>query len=174
MFILPYFYIHNLYYIKTMAEKKFTNELKQTFDYIKNTILKEYDCDKISTEYFIISILENEYSVGNKVLSKIMLHDSMENAKVHFYQWLSQNAKSFGGKKEYDDIFELVSYEYTDQYDLFMSSLKHFNIERIGYPLTVMGDDFVFGFGSSDKTKIKRKIFEAYRNKKTNYVDTIK
>ena len=30
-----------------MAEKKFTNELKQTFDYIKNTILKEYDCDKI-------------------------------------------------------------------------------------------------------------------------------
>lgn len=89
-----------------MAEKKFTNELKQTFDYIKNTILKEYDCDKISTEYFIISILENEYSVGNKVLSKVMLHDSIENAKVHFYQWLSQNAKSFGGKKEYDDIFE--------------------------------------------------------------------
>ena len=89
-----------------MAEKKFTNELKQTFDYIKNTILKEYDCDKISTEYFIISILENEYSVGNKVLSKIMLHDSMENAKVHFYQWLSQNAKSFGGTKGYDDIFE--------------------------------------------------------------------
>ena len=34
-----------------MAEKKFTNELKQTFSYIKNTILKEYDCDKISTEY---------------------------------------------------------------------------------------------------------------------------
>lgn len=89
-----------------MAEKKFTNELKRTFDYIKNTILKEYDCDKISTEYFIISVLENEYSVGNKVLSKIMLHDSMENAKVHFYQWLSQNARSFGGTKEYDDIFE--------------------------------------------------------------------
>lgn len=90
-----------------MAVKKFTNELKQTFDYIKNTILKEYDCDKISTEYFIISVLENEYSVGNKVLSKIMLHDSMENTKAHFYQWLSQNAKSFGGAKEYDDIFEV-------------------------------------------------------------------
>ena len=98
--------MYNLYCLNTMAEKKFTNELKQTFSYIKNTILKEYDCDKISTEYFIISILENEYSVGNKVLSKIMLHDSMENAKVHFYQWLSQNAKSFGGTKGYDDIFE--------------------------------------------------------------------
>ena len=70
-----------------MAEKKFTNELKQTFDYIKNTILKEYDCDKISTEYFIISILENEYSVGNKVLTKVMLHDSIENTKKEqFFQ----------------------------------------------------------------------------------------
>jgi len=89
-----------------MAEKKFTNELKQTFDYIQNTILKEYDCDKISTEYFIISVLENEESIGNKVLSKIMLYDSMVEAKVYFYQWLSQNAKSFGGTKEYDEIFD--------------------------------------------------------------------
>ena len=55
-----------------------------------------------------------------------------------------------------------------------MSSLKHFKVQRIGYPLTVIGDDYVFGFGSSDKTRIKRKIFESYRNKATNYVDTIK
>ena len=27
-----------------MIDKKFTNELKQTFDYIQNTLLKEYDC----------------------------------------------------------------------------------------------------------------------------------
>ena len=57
---------------------------------------------------------------------------------------------------------------------LFISSLKHFKVQRIGYPLTVIGDDYVFGFGSSDKTRIKRKIFESYRNKATNYVDTIK
>ena len=75
---------------------------------------------------------------------------------------------------DYSNIFELVSYEYTDKYDLFMSSLKHFKVQRIGYPLTVIGDDYVFGFGSSDKTRIKRKIFESYRNKATNYVDTIK
>lgn len=89
-----------------MAEKKFTNELKQTFDYIQNTILKEYDCDKITTEYFILSVLENEDSIGNKVLSKIMLHDNIEEAKIHFYQWLSLNAKSFGGNKEYDEVFD--------------------------------------------------------------------
>ena len=31
--------MYNLYCLNTMAEKKFTNELKQTFSYIKNTIL---------------------------------------------------------------------------------------------------------------------------------------
>lgn len=90
-----------------MTEKKFTNELKSTFDYIKNNILKEYETDKITTEYFVVSILENETSVGNKVLSKIMLHDSIENAKQHFYLWLSQNARTFGGAKEYDDVFDI-------------------------------------------------------------------
>lgn len=89
-----------------MAEKKFTNELKQTFDYIQNTLLKEYNCDKISTEYFVLSVLENDDSVGNRVLSKIMLHDSMENAKIHFYEWLSQNSRSFGNTKEYDELFD--------------------------------------------------------------------
>ena len=46
-----------------MAEKKFTNELKQAFDYIQNTILKEYETDKISTEYFILSIFYRKYAV---------------------------------------------------------------------------------------------------------------
>ena len=59
-----------------MAEKKFTNELKQAFDYIQNTILKEYETDKISTEYFILSILSNDFTVGYKVLSKIMLNET--------------------------------------------------------------------------------------------------
>jgi len=89
-----------------MAEKKFTNELKQTFDYIQNTILKEYDCDKIPTEYFILSVLENNDSIANKVLSKIMLHNNIEECKLHFYQWLSQNAKSMGGVKAYDEVFD--------------------------------------------------------------------
>ena len=90
-----------------MAEKNFTNELKQIFDYIQNTILKEYNCDKIPTEYFVLSVLENGDSVGNKVLSKIMLNDNLEEAKTHFYQWLSHNVKSMGGTKEYDKLFEL-------------------------------------------------------------------
>ena len=89
-----------------MIEKRFTNELKQTFDYIQNTILKEYDTDKITTEYFILSVLENNETIANKVLSKIMLHGDMEETKIHFYQWLSQNAKSFGNVKVYDDVFD--------------------------------------------------------------------
>ena len=89
-----------------MVDKKFTNELKQTFDYIQNTLLKEYDCDKIATEYFILAVLQNDFCVGHRVLAKIMLHDTMEKAKVYFYQWLSMNAKTFGSVKQYDEIFE--------------------------------------------------------------------
>ena len=90
----------------TMTEKRFTNELKQTFDYIQNTILKDYDTDKITTEYFILSVLLNEFTVGYKVLSKIMLHDSLEKSKLHFIQWLSMNVKNNGQPKQYDDLFE--------------------------------------------------------------------
>lgn len=89
-----------------MTEKKFTNELKQTFDYIQNTILKDYDTDKITTEYFVLSVLLNDYSVGYKVLSKIMLQDSLEKAKVHFLQWLSMHSKNSLGIKQYDELFE--------------------------------------------------------------------
>ena len=89
-----------------MIDRKFTKELKDLFDYIQNTLLKEYDCDKISTEYFVLAVLMNESCIGHKVLSKIMLSDTIEKAKLYFYQWLSANAKSFGTTKQYDDIFQ--------------------------------------------------------------------
>lgn len=90
-----------------MAEKKFTNELKQTFDYIQNTILKKYDCDKISTVYFMVSVLENDETVANRVLSKIMFHDTMEKAKNDFHLLLSKNAKKSNSIKKYDELFDL-------------------------------------------------------------------
>ena len=89
-----------------MTEKKFTQELKEVFEYIQNTLLKLYNSDKIGPEYFILSILENEKTIAYKVLSKIMLNDILEKTKSHFYQWLSTNAKTFGIIKKYDAVFE--------------------------------------------------------------------
>ena len=89
-----------------MTEKKFTEELKNIFDYIQNKLIKEYDSDRISSEYFILSVLENDYCIAHKVLSKIMLHDTIENAKIHFYQWLSMHLVKINGVRQYDDIFE--------------------------------------------------------------------
>lgn len=89
-----------------MTEKKFTQELKEVFDYIQNTLLKLYNSDKIGPEYFILSVLENEKTIAYKVLSKIMLNDVLEKTKSHFYQWLSANAKTFGIIKKYDAVFE--------------------------------------------------------------------
>lgn len=89
-----------------MTEKKFTQELKEVFDYIQNTLLKLYNSDKIGPEYFILSVLENEKTIAYKVLSKIMLNDVLEKTKLHFYQWLSANTKTFGIIKKYDAVFE--------------------------------------------------------------------
>lgn len=88
-----------------MTERKFTNELKQIFDYIHTTLLKEYECGKIPTQYFIISVLENPSSVAYKILSKIMLQDTIDNAKIHFYSWISTNIRKMGEKTEYDNTF---------------------------------------------------------------------
>ena len=89
-----------------MTEKKFTQELKEVFEYIQNTLLKLYNSDKIGPEYFILSVLENEKTIAYKVLSKIMLNDVLEKTKLHFYQWLSANTKTFGIIKKYDAVFE--------------------------------------------------------------------
>lgn len=146
-------------------------------------IYKKYIIDEMFVSKYNISISnENAKMEKNFIPNKKTYTFEYNNPKIMVYMFkqkdcphcIEQSAYMKELLNDYSNIFELVSYEYTDKYDLFMSSLKHFKVQRIGYPLTVIGDDYVFGFGSSDKTRIKRKIFEAYRNKATNYVDTIK
>lgn len=146
-------------------------------------IYKKYIIDEMFVSKYNISISnENAKMEKNFIPNKKTYTFEYNNPKIMVYMFKQKDCphcieESAYMKKllnDYSNIFELVSYEYTDKYDLFMSSLKHFKVQRIGYPLTVIGDDYVFGFGSSDKTRIKRKIFESYRNKVTNYVDTIK
>lgn len=146
-------------------------------------IYKKYIIDEMFVSKYNISISnENAKMEKNFIPNKKTYTFEYNNPKIRVYMFkqkdcphcIEQSAYMKKLLNDYSNIFELVSYEYTDKYDLFMSSLKHFKVQRIGYPLTVIGDDYVFGFGSSDKTRIKRKIFEAYRNKATNYVDTIK
>ncbi len=146
-------------------------------------IYKKYIIDEMFVSKYNISISnENAKMEKNFIPNKKTYTFEYNNPKIRVYMFKQKDCphcieESAYMKKllnDYSNIFELVSYEYTDKYDLFMSSLKHFKVQRIGYPLTVIGDDYVFGFGSSDKTRIKRKIFESYRNKATNYVDTIK
>lgn len=146
-------------------------------------IYKKYIIDEMFVSKYNISISnENAKMEKNFIPNKKTYTFEYNNPKIMVYMFkqkdcphcIEQSAYMKELLNDYSNIFELVSYEYTDKYDLFMSSLKHFKVQRIGYPLTVIGDDYVFGFGSSYKTRIKRKIFEAYRNKATNYVDTIK
>lgn len=146
-------------------------------------IYKKYIIDEMFVSKYNISISNDNAKMEKSIVPTEKTYTfEYNNPKIRVYMFkqkdcphcIEQSAYMKELLNDYSNIFELVSYEYTDKYDLFMSSLRHFEVQRIGYPLTVMGDDYVFGFGSSDKTRIKRKIFEAYRNKETNYVDTIK
>lgn len=116
-----------------ISEKKFTNELKQIFDYIHNTLLKEYKCDKICTEYFVLAALEKSDNVANKVLSKIMLTESLDGAKAHYNEWMAMNIKSTTGQTIYDATFEDCI-----QYSSEISSQQNANVINSGHVLSAI------------------------------------
>lgn len=116
-----------------ISEKKFTNELKQIFDYIHNTLLKEYKCDKICTEYFVLAALEKSDNVANKVLSKIMLTESLDGAKAHYNEWMAMNIKSTTGQTIYDSTFEDCI-----QYSSELSSQQNANVINSGHVLSAI------------------------------------
>lgn len=89
-----------------MIEKKFTEELGKLINYIDKTLLKKYNTDNITTEYFILAVLENDYSVGNKILSKIMLLDTIAKAKEYYYGLISNNINKINGAKHFDGLFK--------------------------------------------------------------------
>ena len=89
-----------------MTNSKFTQELKDIFRYIQQTLLAKYDTDTVSKDYFILSVLDNEKSVGYRILSKIMLHDVLEDIREHFLQNVSSKPQQTSLLKRYDEAIE--------------------------------------------------------------------
>ena len=89
-----------------MGKKKFTTELKSLFDYINNVLLKDYKSETITTEYFIVSVLENPNCIANHILSKIMVQDSVETVKEYFYKWMEAHRQENVLQTKYDTLFE--------------------------------------------------------------------
>lgn len=146
-------------------------------------IYKKYNIDEMFISSYEISISNEVSEINKKIIPNEKTYSfEYSNSKIKVYVFKENKCPYCINeieylkelKSEYNDIFDYELIEYSDKYDLFKSVLKHFDAPSEGYPFTVMGDDYLYGFSNSDKTKLKRKIFEAYRNKKENYVDTIK
>lgn len=85
-------------------EVSFTDELKSVFKYIQSNLLAEYPSDKITSEYFLWAVLENENCKAYEVLSKTMLTETMETLKAWYYKYISSNVTHLAnGRPEFDE-----------------------------------------------------------------------
>lgn len=74
------------------SEKNITKELKEIFTYIKEDLANEYPSSILTTEYFILAILEKKDCTAYKILSRIMLSESLNVIETWHRQFLSDNA----------------------------------------------------------------------------------
>lgn len=76
----------------TKSEKNITKELKDIFTYIKEDLAEEYPSSILSTEYFIMAILDKKDCTAYKILSRIMLSESINVIEAWHKQHLSNNS----------------------------------------------------------------------------------
>lgn len=89
-----------------MLEANFTNEAVNVFQYIEDKLIKEFPSGNITIDYFLLSVLENEDSIGYQILSKTTLTSTLNT--VH--NWIRQNIGKISsgvnnGSLTYDTIF---------------------------------------------------------------------
>ena len=90
-----------------MFETSFTNEAVNIFQYIKDELIKKYPTNKITIEYFLLSVLENEDSIAYRILSKTTLASTLNTMHDWFVQILSKsNQITENGRIEYDCLYD--------------------------------------------------------------------
>lgn len=78
----------------TNSEKNITKELKDIFTYIKEDLVEEYPSSTLTIEYFILAILEKKDCTAYKILSRIMLSESLNVIETWHRQFLSDNSSA--------------------------------------------------------------------------------
>ena len=83
--------------------KGFTNELKEVFDYINNVLIKQYDTDIVTIDYFILAALVCRNSVANTVMSKILFDGHLEEIRKHYEELVKSQSKVLpAGTRSFD------------------------------------------------------------------------
>lgn len=86
---------------------KFTEEVQSLFHYINKTLLNKYESSKITSDYFILAILEKPSCIAYRILSKIMLYDKLQEAKDYYHdKLLNVTVSEHNLRKEFDTSFQ--------------------------------------------------------------------
>ena len=92
-----------------MFEANFTNEAVNIFQYIKDELIKKYPTNRITIDFFILSVLENEDSIGYQILSRTTLASTLNAMHEWFVQTLSKICNrpiNDNAKIEYDILLD--------------------------------------------------------------------
>ena len=90
----------------TNEEFKFTNECRKVFSTLKESIIQMYPSRRIRGEHYILSIGETKNCEAYKILSGLMLSESMDE----LFGWCLEKITALGGKPgptlAYDKVFD--------------------------------------------------------------------
>ena len=86
--------------------KKSTKELTDVIEYINNTLLGEYPTEKITSEYFLLAILNNEDCYAYRTISQIMLTETIDVLRSWCYKHIAatSNMVNDGFRVRFDNM----------------------------------------------------------------------
>lgn len=73
----------------------FSEDLKTVFDYINHILLKEFPSKLITTEYFMLAVLECEGCAANKAIMKIMISSMAKRMEEWYRVYLSDRKANY-------------------------------------------------------------------------------
>jgi len=107
-----------------MAEKyTFTNEAKVVFNYIKKDLVSQFPTEKISSYYYIYSVLSNKDCLAYKALEKLFFTESLNSLENDCYTELSNTTPMSGAEPKYDKIYDEVLEKCNEKGDVINSCL---------------------------------------------------
>lgn len=83
-----------------MIPLKLTQEFQDVYSYIENVLGNEFPTNEFTADYLILSILDNTKCHANIIMDNLLMSESMDYLRQHFYEELKSKPKKpiFGEK----------------------------------------------------------------------------
>ena len=75
------------------TDRSYTSELKKVLTFISKDLIDDYPTKKITTEYFILSLLNVKQCLAYKVLNRIMHKENLDTMYDFFARYVHDNAQ---------------------------------------------------------------------------------